>query len=152
MKEFFKNIIAALILLTLAYVIFVATNVYIFVKSDESKLTPAQYSEQISLLKEELETAKAKFSQNNIKDSSENLNINYDGTPIVWVIELDQSEFKVPLKNIEIDLFNQGFMTFMAEDKLFVGPYIDKSNFDFIQNFLKKNYGISPKEIIKWKN
>ena len=106
----------------------------------------------INLLKEELETAEAKFSQNNIKDSSENLNINYDGTPIVWVIELDQSEFKVPLKNIEIDLFNQGFMTFMAEDKLFVGPYIDKSNFDFIQNFLKKNYGISPKEIIKWKN
>ena len=75
MKEFFKNIIAALILLTLAYVIFVATNVYIFVKSDESKLTPAQYSEQINLLKEELETAEAKFSQNNIKDSSENLNI-----------------------------------------------------------------------------
>ena len=43
-------------------------------------------------------------------------------------------------------------MTFMAEDKLFVGPYIDKSNFDFIQNFLKQNYGISPREIIKWKN
>ena len=38
MKEFFKNIIAALILLTLAYVIFVATNVYIFVKSDDFEI------------------------------------------------------------------------------------------------------------------
>ncbi len=152
MKEFFKNIIAVLILITLAYVIFVATNVYIFVKSDESKLTPNQYAKEIDLFNEELEIAKAKFSQNNIKDSSENININYDGTPIVWVIELKQSEFSVPLENIEKNLFNQGYMTFLADDILFIGPYIDKSNFDFIHDFLKENYDISPKDIVEWKN
>ena len=111
MREIFKNILGILILATLAYVVFVSFNVYQFTKTDESKITSEGYSQQINLLKEGLENAENNFSKTSIKDSSKNVGINFDGTPIVWVIELEQSQVEISLENIENELFDQGFIT-----------------------------------------
>ncbi|MFL2691283.1 MAG: hypothetical protein ACJ0F8_01605 [Gammaproteobacteria bacterium] len=152
MREIFKNILGILILATLAYVVFVSFNVYQFTKTDESKITSEGYSQQINLLKEGLENAEKNFSKTSIKDASKNVGINFDGTPIVWVIELEQSQIEISLENIENELFDQGFMTFLNQDRLIIGPYIDKSNLELVNSFLNDNYNLLEQDIIEWKN
>lgn len=152
MREIFKNILGILILATLAYVVFVSFNVYQFTKTDESKITSEGYSQQINLLKEGLENAENNFSKTSIKDSSKNVGINFDGTPIVWVIELEQSQVEISLENIENELFDQGFMTFLNQDRLIIGPYIDKSSLELVNAFLNDNYNLLEQDIIEWKN
>lgn len=152
MREIFKNILGILILATLAYVVFVSFNVYQFTKTDESKITSEGYSQQINLLKEGLENAENNFSKTSIKDSSKNVGINFDGTPIVWVIELEQSQVEISLENIENELFDQGFMTFLNQDRLIIGPYIDKSSLELVNSFLNDNYNLLEQDIIEWKN
>ena len=152
MREIFKNILGILILATLAYVVFVSFNVYQFTKTDESKITSEGYSQQINLLKEGLENAENNFSKTSIKDSSKNVGINFDGTPIVWVIELEQSQVEISLENIENELFDQGFMTFLNQDRLIIGPYIDKSSLELVNSFLNDNYNLLEQDIVEWKN
>ncbi|MBH37068.1 MAG: hypothetical protein CMD89_04020 [Gammaproteobacteria bacterium] len=152
MREIFKNILGILILATLAYVVFVSFNVYQFTKTDESKITSEGYSQQINLLKEGLENAENNFSKTSIEDSSKNVGINFDGTPIVWVIELEQSQVEISLENIENELFDQGFMTFLNQDRLIIGPYIDKSSLELVNAFLNDNYNLLEQDIIEWKN
>tara|TARA_B100000886_G_scaffold234802_1_gene164227 strand:+ start:12380 stop:12838 length:459 start_codon:yes stop_codon:yes gene_type:complete len=152
LREIFKNILGILILATLAYVVFVSFNVYQFTKTDESKITSEGYSQQINLLKEGLENAENNFSKTSIEDSSKNVGINFDGTPIVWVIELEQSQVEISLENIENELFDQGFMTFLNQDRLIIGPYIDKSSLELVNAFLNDNYNLLEQDIIEWKN
>ena len=92
------------------------------------------------------------FSKTSIKDASKNVGINFDGTPIVWIIELEQSQIEISLENIENELFDQGFMTFLNQDRLIIGPYIDKSNLELVNSFLNDNYNLLEQDIIEWKN
>ena len=85
MRELVKYLLGIIIILTIIYTIFISYNVFVFINSDESKITIEDYSESVNLVSEDREALEELFNSENLKNSSNNININYDGTPITWV-------------------------------------------------------------------
>ena len=89
MKESVKYLLGIVIILTIIYTIFISYNVFVFINSDKSKITIEDYSESIKLEINEREALEESFNSENLKNSSNYINLNYDGTPISWVLRIE---------------------------------------------------------------
>ena len=68
MRELVKYLLGIIIILTIIYTIFISYNVFVFINSDESKITIEDYSESVNLVSEDREALEELFNSENLKN------------------------------------------------------------------------------------
>ena len=150
MRELVKYLLGIIIILTIIYTIFISYNVFVFINSDESKITIEYYSESVKLVSEDREALEELFNSENLKNSSNNININYDGTPITWVLKVEKALLETPYDVLEDELLRNSFISLEDGDFILIGPYIDRSQLLLAQDYLNERYGKALGVIEKW--
>lgn len=150
MRELVKYLLGIIIILTIIYTIFISYNVFVFINSDESKITIEDYSKSMNLVTEEREALEELFNSENLKNSSNNININYDGTPITWVLKVEKALLNTPYAVLEDELLRNSFISLEDGDFILIGPYIDRSQLLLAQDYLNEKYGKDLGVIEKW--
>ena len=150
MKESVKYLLGIVIILTIIYTIFISYNVFVFINSDKSKITIEDYSESIKLEINEREALEESFNLENLKNSSNYINLNYDGTPISWVLRIEIALLETTYDTLEDELLRNSFISFEDGDFILIGPYIDRSQLLLAQDYLSEKYGKDLGVIEKW--
>ncbi|MAK16644.1 MAG: hypothetical protein CMQ70_01585 [Gammaproteobacteria bacterium] len=150
MRELVKYLLGIIIILTIIYTIFISYNVFVFISSDESKITIEDYSKSMNLVSEEREALEELFNSENLKNSSNNININYDGTPITWVLKVEKALLDTSYDVLEDELLRNSFISLEDGDFILIGPYIDRSQLQLAQDYLNEKYGKDLGVIEKW--
>ena len=150
MKELVKYFLGIVIIATIIYTLYISYNVFKFVSSEDSTASIADYELKISLIDEEINELESKFNEEKLRDNSNSIVMNYDGTPISWVIKLDKTD-SYSLDEIENLLLENGFISFKKSNSLFIGPYIDKLQLEEAKTFLNDSLSLSTSEIKQWK-
>ena len=150
MRELVKYLLGIIIILTIIYTIFISYNVFVFINSDESKITIEDYSESVNLVSEDREALEELFNSENLKNSSNNININYDGTPIAWVLKVEKALLETSYDVLEDELQRNSFISLEDGDFILIGPYIDRSQLLLAQDYLNERYGKALGVIEKW--
>ena len=150
MRELVKYLLGIIIILTIIYTIFISYNVFVFINSDESKITIEDYSESVNLVSEDREALEELFNSENLKNSSKNININYDGTPIAWVLKVEKALLETSYDVLEDELLRNSFISLEDGDFILIGPYIDRSQLLLAQDYLNERYGKALGVIEKW--
>ena len=150
MKELVKYFLGIVIIATILYTLYISYNVFKFVSSEDSTASIADYELKISLIDEEINELESKFNEEKLRDNSNSIVMNYDGTPISWVIKLDKTD-SYSFDEIENLLLENGFISFKKSNSLFIGPYIDKLQLEEAKTFLNDSLFLSTSEIKQWK-
>ena len=150
MRELVKYFLGIVIIVTIIYTVYISYNVFKFVSSEDSTASIADYELKISLLDEEINELESKFNEEQLRDNSNSIVMNYDGTPISWVISLDKTD-SYSFDEIENLLLENGFISFKKSNSLFIGPYIDKLQLEEAKSFLNDSLSLSTSEIKQWK-
>ena len=150
MKELVKYFLGIVIIATIIYTLYISYNVFKFVSSEDSTASIADYELKISLIDEEINELESKFNEEQLRDNSNSIVMNYDGTPISWVVKLDKTD-SYSLDEIENLLLENGFISFKKSNSLFIGPYIDKLQLEEAKTFLNDSLFLSTSEIKQWK-
>ena len=150
MKELVKYFLGIVIIATIIYTLYISYNVFKFVSSEDSTASIADYELKISLIDEEINELESKFNEEQLRDNSNSIVMNYDGTPISWVIKLDKTD-SYSFDEIENLLLENGFISFKKSNSLFIGPYIDKLQLEEAKTFLNDSLSLSTSEIKQWK-
>ena len=150
MRELVKYFLGIVIIVTIIYTVYISYNVFKFVSSEDSTASIADYELKISLIDEEINELESKFNEEQLRDNSNSIVMNYDGTPISWVVKLDKTD-SYSLDEIENLLLENGFISFKKSNSLFIGPYIDKLQLEEAKTFLNDSLSLSTSEIKQWK-
>ena len=150
MREFVKYLLGIVIILTIIYTVFISYNVLVFINSDESKITIEDYSENMNLDIQKREALEELFNAENLKNSSNYINLNYDGTPISWVLRIEKKLLEIPYDTLEDELLRNSFTSFDDGDFILIGPYIDRSKLLLAQDYFNDKYGKDLGVIEKW--
>jgi hypothetical protein len=150
MKESIKYLLGIVIILTIIYTIYISYNVFVFINSDKSKITIEDYSENINLEISEREALEESFNSDNLKNSSNYINLNYDGTPISWVLRIEIALLESSYDKLEDELRRNSFISFEDGNFILIGPYIDRSQLLLAQDYLSEKYGKDLGVIEKW--
>ena len=76
--------------------------------------------------------------------------MNYDGTPVAWVVMLELEE-NLNFEEIENSLLESGFISFQKDNALYIGPYIDKLQLEEAKKYILDNFSVETSEIQQWK-
>ena len=150
MREFVKYLLGIVIVLTIIYTVFISYNVLVFINSDESKITIEDYSENMNLDIQKREALEELFNAENLKNSSNYINLNYDGTPISWVLKIEKKLLETSYDALEDELLRNSFISFDDGDFILIGPYIDRSKLLLAQDYFNDKYGKDLGVIEKW--
>ena len=150
MRELIKYFLGIIIILTIVYTIFISYNVFVFINSAESKITIKDYSENMEQMTAEREALEELFNSENLKNSSNNINLNFDGTPMTWVLKVEKAILQTSYEEVENEFLKNSFISFEDSDFIFIGPYIDRSQLLLAQEFLNEKYGKDLGVIEKW--
>ena len=150
MRELIKYLLGIVIILTIIYTIFISYNVFVFINSDESKINIEDYSKRTNLESEEQEALEELFNSENLKNSSNYINLNYDGTPISWVLRVERVLLETSYDILEDELLRNSFISFEDGNFILIGPYIDRSQLLLAQDYLNEKYGKDLGVIEKW--
>ena len=150
MRELIKYLLGIVIILTIIYTIFISYNVFVFINSDESKINIEDYSKRTNLENKEQETLEELFNSENLKNSSNYINLNYDGTPISWVLRVEKVLLETSYDMLEDELLRNSFISFEDGNFILIGPYIDRSQLLLAQDYLNEKYGKDLGVIEKW--
>ena len=150
MREFVKYLLGIVIVLTIIYTVFISYNVLVFINSDESKITIEDYSENMNLDIQKREALEELFNAENLKNSSNYINLNYDGTPISWVLRIEKKLLETSYDTLEDELLRNSFTSFDDGDFILIGPYIDRSKLLLAQDYFNDKYGKDLGVIEKW--
>ena len=150
MKELVKYFLGIVIIVTIIYTVYISYNVLKFVSSEESTANIADYELKISLIDEEIIELENKFNEQQLRDNSNSIVMNYDRTPVAWVVRLELKE-NLNFEEIKNSLLESGFISFQKDNALFIGPYIDKSQLEEAKKYILDNYFVKTSEIQQWK-
>ena len=150
MRELIKYLLGIVIILTIIYTIFISYNVFVFINSDESKITIEDYSESMIIESQKREALEELFNSENLKNSSNYNNLNYDGTPVSWVLRVEKALLGISYDELEDDLLRNSFISFDDGDFILIGPYIDRSQLLLAQDYLNDKFGKDLGVIEKW--
>ena len=151
MRELIKYLLGIVIILTIIYTIFISYNVFVFINSDESKITIEDYSESMIIDSQKREALEELFNSENLKNSSNYINLNYDGTPVSWVLRVEKALLGISYDELEDELLRNSFISFDDGDFILIGPYIDRSQLLLAQDYLNDKFGKDLGAIEKWK-
>ena len=150
MREFVKYLLGIVIVLTIIYTVFISYNVLVFINSDESKITIEDYSENMNLDIQKREALEELFNAENLKNSSNYINLNYDGTPVSWDLRIEKKLLETSYDTLEDELLRNSFISFDDGDFILIGPYIDRSKLLLAQDYFNDKYGKDLGVIEKW--
>jgi len=150
MRELIKYLLGIVIILTIIYTIFISYNVFVFINSDESKITIEDYSESMIIESQKREALEELFNSENLKNSSNYINLNYDGTPVSWVLRVEKALLGISYDELEVELLRNSFISFDDGDFILIGPYIDRSQLLLAQDYLNDKFGKDLGAIEKW--
>ena len=150
MRELIKYLLGIVIILTIIYTIFISYNVFVFIISDESKITIEDYSESMIIDSQKREALEELFNSENLKNSSNYINLNYDGTPVSWVLRVEKALLGISYDELEDELLRNSFISFDDGDFILIGPYIDRSQLLLAQDYLNDKFGKDLGAIEKW--
>ena len=150
MRELIKYLLGIVIILTIIYTKFISYNVFVFINSDESKITIEDYSESMIIDSQKREALEELFNSENLKNSSNYINLNYDGTPVSWVLRVEKALLGISYDELEDELLRNSFISFDDGDFILIGPYIDRSQLLLAQDYLNDKFGKDLGAIEKW--
>ena len=150
MRELIKYLLGIVIILTIIYTVFISYNVFVFINSDESKITIEDYSESMIIDSQKREALEELFNSENLKNSSNYINLNYDGTPVSWVLKIEKALLGISYDELEDELLRNSFISFDDGDFILIGPYIDRSQLLLAQDYLNDKFGKDLGAIEKW--
>ena len=150
MRELIKYLLGIVIILTIIYTIFISYNVFVFINSDESKITIEDYSESMIIDSQKREALEELYNSENLKNSSNYINLNYDGTPVSWVLRVEKALLGISYDELEDELLRNSFISFDDGDFILIGPYIDRSQLLLAQEYLNDKFGKDLGAIEKW--
>lgn len=151
MRELVKYLLGIVIILTIIYTIFISYNVFVFINSDDSDLKIESYSKDVELLAAERASLEELFNDANLQESSNDININYDGTPISWVLKLEKDLIDIPVEEFKNELLQNSFISIMNDEYILIGPYIDKSQLELAKQYLQERFDQELGTIERWK-
>ena len=150
MRELVKYFLGIVIIVTIIYTVYISYNVFKFVSSEESTANIADYELKISLIDEEIIELENKFNEQQLRDNLNSIVMNYDGTPVAWVVMLELEE-NLNFEEIENSLLESGFISFQKDNALYIGPYIDKLQLEEAKKYILDNFSVETNEIQQWK-
>ena len=151
MRELIKYLLGIVIILTIIYTIFISYNVFVFINSDDSDLKIESYSKDVELLAAERASLEELFNDANLLEASNDININYDGTPISWVLKLEKDLIDIPAEEFKNELLKNSFISIMNDEYILIGPYIDKSQLELAKQYLQERFDQELGTIERWK-
>ena len=151
MRELVKYLLGIVIILTIIYTIFISYNVFVFINSDDSDLKIESYSKDVELLAAERASLEELFNDANLLEASNDININYDGTPISWVLKLEKDLIDIPVEEFKNELLKNSFISIMNDEYILIGPYIDKSQLELAKQYLQERLDQELGTIEIWK-
>lgn len=151
MRELIKYLLGIVIILTIIYTIFISYNVFVFINSDDSDLKIESYSKDVELLAAERASLEELFNDANLLEASNDININYDGTPISWVLKLEKELIDIPVEEFKNELLKNSFISIMNDEYILIGPYIDKSQLELAKQYLQERFDQELGTIERWK-
>ena len=151
MRELVKYLLGIVIILTIIYTIFISYNVFVFINSDDSDLKIESYSKDVELLAAERASLEELFNDANLLEASNDININYDGTPISWVLKLEKDLIDIPVEEFKNELLKNSFISIMNDEYILIGPYIDKSQLEWAKQYLQERFDQELGTIERWK-
>ena len=151
MRELVKYLLGIVIILTIIYTIFISYNVFVFINSDDSNLKIESYSKDVQLIAEERASLEELFNDANLQEASNDININYDGTPISWVLKLEKDLIDIPVEEFKNELLKNSFISIMNDEYILIGPYIDKSQLELAKQYLQERFNQELGTIERWK-
>jgi hypothetical protein len=150
LRNLVKNFLGLLIFLTIIYTLYLIYNVTDFLNSEKSRTKVSDYEQQIFQKERDLDGLRNEFNKNNIKSSLEDIKLNFDGTPVSWVIKIDIKDIEVSEENFREQLFKEGFQTLRNDDSVIIGPYVDKSRLEIVLEYLNSNTTLNNLIIEEW--
>ena len=150
MRDLFKNLLGLLIFLTIIYTFYLIYSVTDFLNSEESRIKVSDYEQEIFQKERDLDSLRNEFNKNDIKSSLEDIKLNFDGTPVSWVIKINIKDIAISEETFREQLFNEGFQTLINNEFVIVGPYVDKSRLEIILEYLNSNTALDNLIIEEW--
>ena len=150
MRDLFKNLLGLLIFLTIIYTLYLIYSVTDFLNSDESRVKVSDYEQEIFQKERDLDSLRNEFNKNDIKSSLEDIKLNFDGTPVSWVIKINIKDITISEETFREQLFNEGFQTLINNEFVIVGPYVDKSRLEIVLEYLNSNTALDNLIIEEW--
>ena len=150
MRDLFKNLLGLLIFLTIIYTLYLIYSVTDFLNSEESRIKVSDYEQEIFQKETDLESLRNEFNKNDIKSSLEDIKLNFDGTPVSWVIKINIKDISISEETFREQLFNEGFQTLINNEFVIVGPYVDKSRLEIVLEYLNSNTALDNLIIEEW--
>ena len=150
MRDLFKNLLGLLIFLTIIYTLYLIYSVTDFLNSEESRIKVSDYEQEIFQKERDLDSLRNEFNKNDIKSSLEDIKLNFDGTPVSWVIKINIKDIAISEETFREQLFNDGFQTLINNEFVIVGPYVDKSRLEIVLEYLNSNTALDNLIIEEW--
>ena len=150
MRDLFKNLLGLLIFLTIIYTLYLIYSVTDFLNSEESRIKVIDYEQEIFQKERDLDSLRNEFNKNDIKSSLEDIKLNFDGTPVSWVIKINIKDIAISEETFREQLFNEGFQTLINNEFVIVGPYVDKSRLEIVLEYLNSNTALDNLIIEEW--
>jgi len=150
LRDLFKNLLGLLIFLTIIYTLYLIYSVTDFLNSDESRIKVSDYEQEIFQKERDLDSLRNEFNKNDIKSSLEDIKLNFDGTPVSWVIKINIKDITISEETFREQLFNEGFQTLINDEFVIVGPYVDKSRLEIVLEYLNSNTALDNLIIEEW--
>ncbi len=150
MRDLFKNLLGLLIFLTIIYTLYLIYSVTDFLNSEESRIKVSDYEQEIFQKERDLDSLRNEFNKNDIKSSLEDIKLNFDGTPVSWVIKINIKDITISEETFREQLFNEGFQTLINDEFVIVGPYVDKSRLEIVLEYLNSNTALDNLIIEEW--
>ena len=150
MRDLLKNLLGLLIFLTIIYTLYLIYSVTDFLNSEESRIKVSDYEEEIFQKERDLDSLRNEFNKNDIKSSLEDIKLNFDGTPVSWVIKINIKDIAISEETFREQLFNEGFQTLINNEFVIVGPYVDKSRLEIVLEYLNSNTALDNLIIEEW--
>ena len=150
MRDLFKNLLGLLIFLTIIYTLYLIYSVTDFLNTEESRIKVSDYEQEIFQKERDLDSLRNEFNKNDIKSSLEDIKLNFDGTPVSWVIKINIKDISISEETFREQLFNEGLQTLINNEFVIVGPYVDKSRLEIVLEYLNSNTALDNLIIEEW--
>ena len=150
MRDLFKNLLGLLIFLTIIYTLYLIYSVTDFLNSEEGRIKVSDFEQEIFQKERDLDSLRNEFNKNDIKSSLEDIKLNFDGTPVSWVIKINIKDIAISEETFREQLFNEGFQTLINNEFVIIGPYVDKSRLEIVLEYLNSNTALDNLIIEEW--
>tara|TARA_Y100000992_G_scaffold87292_1_gene56006 strand:+ start:327 stop:779 length:453 start_codon:yes stop_codon:yes gene_type:complete len=150
LRDLFKNLLGLLIFLTIIYTLYLIYSVTDFLNSEEGRIKVSDFEQEIFQKERDLDSLRNEFNKNDIKSSLEDIKLNFDGTPVSWVIKINIKDIVISEETFREQLFNEGFQTLINNEFVIIGPYVDKSRLEIVLEYLNSNTALDNLIIEEW--